>query len=119
MRRMIWMQFVLYIFGSASFAQPSSYYDRQAQNRAYDKLHAATTRAFSVPVSSSSSSVYKPPSSSSGSSTSSSYSKGSSTAGSIAPASPNNWAMTDRYEWQVSQGVLKERANAARQAAFI
>ena len=110
--------FLLCTAVNTSSAQPSTYYDRQAQNRAYDNLHAATTRAFSVPTTSFSSSVYKSPSTSSVLSTSSSSSYGSKATGTIAPASANSWAMTDHYDWQVRQGEKRERANGARQAAF-
>ncbi len=110
---------ILSIHCIAAIAQPSTYYDRQAQNRAYDNLHNATTRAFSVPSSSSSSSTYKSPSSSgSYSSPSSSSSYRSNAGGTIAPASANNWANTDYHDWQVRQGEELARKNAARQKAF-
>ncbi len=104
---------------TTAIAQPSTYYDRQAQNREYDRLHEATTRAYSVP--SSSSSGYKSPSSSysSGSSSSSSSSSYRSNAGgTIAPASRNTWANTDHYDWQVRQGEKIAAANASRAAAY-
>lgn len=102
----------------------STYYDRQAQNRAYDNLHEQTVRAFAVPSSSSSSS-YSGSSSSGSSSSSSSSSSGSSSGGNSLANMPimapqpyfNCCAAADqaRRERLIEQ---HKQENAAREKAY-
>ncbi len=113
--------FLITLSLTSTICLSQTYYDRQAQNREYQRLQDATQRAYNVPSSSSSSSSFKSPSSGSYSSPSgtSSSSSSSGAGGTILPPQPYfNWGATDNYDRQVRLAAQRERDAEVRQAAL-
>ena len=91
-----------------------SNYDRQAQNREYQRISQATQRAYSVPSSTPTTSTYRPPTSttSNSSSSSSNSSSGNTSSGvSITPATSSSWGDGGKFQRQQNAIYAKDQAD--------